>query len=140
MEVKSISKDNLCWKQYKDAKDLATEICCWVKKNEKAATLAFDRKWWAKAVISPYVGHYTNWSIGFPQTFPFEMIVKEIEKNGCYFNPDCLCSEYGVVFTKKLDKSFCIGNTSLLPGNENPVQEAPLIQGAFFIFTLFESS
>lgn len=69
---------------YESEKELAKEICEWVRQKRHPATIQTTYSWWAEAVISPYVGEVTNWSIGFPEDFEIDDIFDAIREEGLF--------------------------------------------------------
>ena len=69
---------------YESVEALAKEICDWVKTKKHPATIQTTYSWWAKAVISPFVGGATNWSCGFPEDFEIDEIFDAIRAEGLF--------------------------------------------------------
>jgi len=86
-KLKAVKAEQVSQKDYATAKEVAKDICDWVKRCGKSATLATNRKWWSKAIVSPYEGAYVNWSIGYPTSISEDELVEAIYAEGCCYKP-----------------------------------------------------
>lgn len=69
---------------YESVEALAGEICDYVTESGKPATLQTTYSWWANAVVSPYVGGASNWSIGFQEDLDIDKLIKAIKAEGLF--------------------------------------------------------
>lgn len=68
--------------KYPSEKMLAKEICDWVKESGVPATIQSANCWWSRAVVSPFIGGASNWSIGYDKSFEISILIQEILENG----------------------------------------------------------
>ena len=79
-----VSPKDVPMEKYSSVKDLAKEICDWVKESGVPATIQSFNCWWSKAVVSPFIGGASNWSIGYDKSFDISILIQEIQENGLF--------------------------------------------------------
>ena len=68
--------------EYGSEEQLATEIYNWVMEPGHHATIHTEFGWWSKAVVSPYVGDASNWSIGISEKISLGELFYLLEEKG----------------------------------------------------------
>lgn len=104
----AVNRNSIMQVSYANAEQLAKEICDLVKVSQHAATISTGFKWWAKAVVSPYVGPATNWSIGYPEYIEASELVAAIEAQGLYVSYFDGYTDFAVVDTHEYEEYSCL--------------------------------
>ena len=81
-------------KYYVSSDSLADEIYNFLASKGRVVTLATDYNWWAKQLVTPYVGYVANVSVGYKGPFSKKELLVSLENKGLSVTPHTRCDNF----------------------------------------------